>query len=53
MLKAALLKTLSCPVIRAISAPSAESQMRAVLSEDAVTMRVPSGLNAEMYTSSS
>ena len=36
-----------------IGLPVAASQIRAVLSEDAVTMRLPSGLNAALYTASS
>ena len=41
----------SCPRRTAISLPVAASQRRAVLSDDAVTMRDPSGLKAAEYTS--
>ena len=40
----------SCPRRTVISLPVAASQMRAVLSHDAVTMRVPSGLKAAELT---
>ena len=36
-----------------IGFPVAASQIRAVLSKDAVTMRLPSGLNAALITASS
>ncbi len=47
---AALCTACSCPRRAAISAPVAASQMRAVRSEEAVTMRAPSGENAALST---
>jgi hypothetical protein len=44
---------LSCPRRTAISLAVAASQMRALPSSDAVTMRDPSGLNAAKFTASS
>ena len=48
---AALCTASSWPRKTAISAPSAASHTRAVLSQDAVTMRVPSGENAALRAS--